>query len=405
MKNKILRCRRRYLAICGLGLLFVGIIYAWSILKVPFAESFGWQSSELALNYTISMSFFCIGSLLAGWLFKKIRPAVLLLTGAFLTGVGFCLTAMLSGRSILLLYLFYGVLGSLGIGIAYNALLTIGNAWFPDKKGTSSGLLMMCFGLSSLVLGKLAAAMFDAEMIGWHRGYLILGILIAIVLAICAVTLRLPGSTDALPEAAKKKRNAENVTVRDYTPTEMIRRPTFWIYYVYGILAAAVGSATISFAKELIMSFGADASFAATLVGVLSLCNGLGRVLCGLSFDQFGRKSTMLLASLITLAAPAMMLAALFSGSLPLAAAALGVTGISFGTAPTIGSAFISTFYGTKHYAINYGISNSKLMISSFAATLASMLLTTTGGYVAPFAMLFCMAAASMGLCFLIRKP
>lgn len=50
--------RWRYLAVSAVGLLFVGIIYAWSILKVPFSAEFGWEPSKLAFNYTLTMCFF-----------------------------------------------------------------------------------------------------------------------------------------------------------------------------------------------------------------------------------------------------------------------------------------------------------------------------------------------------------
>lgn len=398
------RNRWGYLSIGAIGLLFVGIIYAWSIIKVPLAAEFPWTSSQLALNYTISMSFFCIGSLISGWCSKRMSLQRLLLASAAMIFSGFVLTSRLIGN-IIGLYLAYGVLIGCGIGIAYNTLLTATTAWFPDKKGTSSGLLMMCFGFSSLILGKTAEILFDMSTIGWRKTYCGFGLAIAIILAACSFILKRPSSDTVLPKAAQKSKPETSFEPRDYTPKEMLSRPTFWIYYVYGILGASVGSAVISFARELSVSLGATTAFATLLVGMLSMCNGLGRVVCGFAFDYLGRQKTMFLSSLITALAPALMLGALLGNSLPLAVTSLGLTGISYGMNPTISSAFIGSFYGMRDYSMNYSISNSKLMFSSFAATFATALLTATGSYTAPFLLLLGLALVSLALCFFIRHP
>lgn len=398
-----LKKRWLYLAVCSLGLLFVGVIYAWSILKAPLAEEYGWTASQLAVNYTIMMCFFCLGALASGWLTKKWALRKLLLLSAGMILLGYTLLAFLPGGSLVRLYLLYGVVIGGGIGISYNSLLATGNAWFPDKKGTSSGLMMMCFGFSTMLLGKLAAKLFDLPAFGWRKTFFLLGLSIALVLVLCMLIVRRPTAEDELPAPRKKAGN--DVQTLNATAAETIRRPTFWIFYVYGFLSASVGSAVISFAKDLSMSLGAAAETATLLVGVLSICNGLGRILCGISFDALGRKKTMILASAVTVIAPAIMLAAISSGSLPLAILSFCLTGASYGTIPTISAAFISAFYGMKDYALNYSISNTKLLFSSFAATASAALFSATGTYFAPFVLLLAMATLSFALVFAIRRP
>lgn len=395
-----------YLIVSAAGLLFVGIIYGWSILKVPFKENFGWDESSLALTYTISMSFFCLGSLFAGFVNKKISPRILLILSAVLLAGGYTLTSGLSGTNIQSLYLSYGLLVGFGIGIAYNTLLSIGNSWFPDKKGTSSGILMMAFGLSTMVLGKTASKLFALPALGWRKTFVILGAAMAVVLLICSFILQYPSKDVQFPKPQKlKKKNTEDFEQRDYSTAEVIRRPAFWLFYVYGTFNASVGSVVISFANELSQHLGATAAFAATLVGILSVFNGIGRILCGLSFDYFGRKRTMLITSSITLVAPIIMICALKMHSLPVGIVSLCLTGISFGSNPTISSAFIGTFYGMKDFSLNYSIGNTKLLISSFGATIAGSLLASTGSYMAPFILLTGFAVISFILNFTIRKP
>ena len=143
-----------YLIVGVIAMLFAGVLYAWSILKAPLATEFGWGASELALNFTLAMSFFCMGGLLGAAISKRLGSRVALIIAGILAALGFLLTALLQNSSVVMLYLSYGVLAGLGIGIAYNVLIATVSAWFPDKKGLYSGCLMMGFGASALILGN-----------------------------------------------------------------------------------------------------------------------------------------------------------------------------------------------------------------------------------------------------------
>ena len=78
------------LAIGAFALFFAGIIYAWSVIKAPFA-AFGWTSSQLGLNYTITMSMFCLGGLFSGLLNKKISAKIRMAASGVLVAGGFAL--------------------------------------------------------------------------------------------------------------------------------------------------------------------------------------------------------------------------------------------------------------------------------------------------------------------------
>ena len=170
-----------YLAIGVVAMLFAGVLYAWSILKAPLTDEFGWSASALALNFTLAMSFFCIGGLLGAQLSKRVGSRIALVIAGILAAAGFAWTGFLPNGSVALLYLSYGVVASTGIGIAYNVLISTVSAWFPDKKGLCSGCLMMGFGASALILGNAADALFKST-VGWRSTYIILGIGLFLVL-------------------------------------------------------------------------------------------------------------------------------------------------------------------------------------------------------------------------------
>lgn len=403
--NQSLSRRWGVLASGVVAMLFAGIIYAWSILKVPFASELAYDSKALALNFTLTMSFFCVGGLLSTLLVKWLGVRLTLMLSGTLAGGGFVLSSLLQAGQIGVLYLTYAFMAGLGIGIAYIVIISTVNAWFPDKRGTSTGVLMMGFGASSLVLGNLANSLFESTL-GWRNTYIVVGIAIALTLILTSLAIRRPDDTVTLPSPRPKAHmRAESFEARDYAPTEMIRRFSFWRAFVAFTCITAVGSSVISFARDLALSVGAEAALATTLVGVLSVCNGLGRIITGATFDAMGRRFTMIASNVLAIAAASITLLAVGIGSLPLCIAGLCLTGMSYGTVPTNCSAFMAAFYGTKHFGTNLSLGNFNLMLASFMATACSALQVSTGSYTLPFTVLLAMASVALVLNISIRRP
>jgi OFA family oxalate/formate antiporter-like MFS transporter len=373
-------------------MLFAGVLYAWSILKAPLGAEFGWGASALALNFTLAMGFFCVGGLLGARIAGKAgHRAALMLAGA-LAAAGFGLTALLRG-GIAGLYLTYGVLAGTGIGIAYNVIISTVSGWFPDKKGLCSGCLMMGFGASALVLGNAANALFRSS-VGWRGTFAIVGGAICLVLWLAGLLLKKPA-------AAKAACDAQD----GCTPGQMLGKPAFWMAFCAISFLAAVGSSVISFAKDLALSVQAPEALAVSLVGVLSVCNGLGRILTGALFDALGRRRTMLLANFLTMCAAAVTLLAVTMGSLGLCIGGLCLTGLSYGACPTITAAFTSSFFGMRHFSSNMAIMTFTVLGGSLIATVSNKILEITGGYTAAFGMLLALTAVALALNLLIKQP
>ncbi len=405
MKDKLNFKRYLILSVGIITMLFAGIIYAWSILKVPFAEELGFTKDDLSLNFTLTMSFFCLGGVLSSQFVRRIGTRLTIALSGLLAGLGFVLTSFIGEGGLFLLYLTYAVVSGFGIGVAYIVIISTVNSWFPDRKGFSSGALMMGFGASSLILGNLADMLFKTN-IGWRSTYVIFGIAIGIVLVVSSFFIYSPDAGTELPAPKKKKGSrSEDFEVRDYKPSEMLRRFTFWRAFLCLVCITAVGNSVISFARDLALSVGAGAALATTLVGVLAVCNGLGRIVTGAVFDSMGRRFTMIAANLLTIVAAGITLIAVSIGSLPLCVVGLCLTGMSYGTSPTVSSAFVVSFYGQKHFATNLGMMNFNLMVASFMATACSALLTATGGYTAPFILLLSLSVVALVLNLSIKKP
>lgn len=395
-----------YLAVGVFAMLFSGVLYAWSILKIPFKNVFDWSDSVLAFNFTLTMCFFCLGAFFGSLICKKIGPKITLIIAGALVGIGFVSTGLLNAEIPYLLYLTYAILAGTGIGISYNVIVSTVNAWFPDKKGFSSGCLMMGFGISTLLLGNIISALFENVNVGWSKAYILLGIVLAIVLVIAGIILRRPSADIELPSPkAKKSVQKESFETRDFSTKEMLKSFTFWRAFAFMALITAVGNSVISFARDLVISVDAAPALATTLVGVLSVFNGIGRILTGAVYDALGRRTTMLASNILTIVAAGLTLVAVQMNSLPLCIIGLCLTGLSYGSCPTMTSAFTASFYGAKHFATNYSLTNFNLIVASFIASFSNSLLISTGGYSAPFIMLLILAVGALGLNFTIRKP
>lgn len=220
--KKTLSIRWLYLVFGIFSMLFAGIIYGWSILKSPLGTEFGWNAAQLTTNFTITMIFFCLGGFVGAKLTGKIGVKLTAISAGLLSTLGFVLASYIDGSNIVMLYLSYGLLAGLGIGIAYNVVIGTVNAWFPDKKGLCSGALMMGFGSSSLVLGSVANA--AMENFGWRITYRALGLGLGVILILTGLVLRRPDPSVSLPvPKAKRNQKSEAFEIRDYTTAQMLR--------------------------------------------------------------------------------------------------------------------------------------------------------------------------------------
>ena len=185
----------------------------------------------------------------------------------------------------------------------------------------------------------------------------------------------------------------------------MLARPSFWLAFICISFLAAVGSTVISFAKDLALSVDAPETLAVSLVGVLSVCNGIGRILTGAVFDLIGCRRTMLCANLLTIGAAVVTLVAVYANSLGLCIVGVCLVGMSYGACPTITSAFTSTFFGMKHFSGNMALMTFTVMVGSFVATAANRVLEASGGYTGAFLMLLALTFVALILNACIRKP
>lgn len=394
-----------YLGTATLTLLFLGLIYAWSIFRTPFSELFpDWSISQLSLTFTISMIFFCLGGFAGGLMSRKFSVRVRFLISAVMLFIGFFAVSMVDtanpGLSLIMLYVFYGVFGGGGVGVAYNTVIGTINKWFPDKVGLASGIMLMGFGLGGLVLGSVVNAMIGTS--GLLQVFRILGIVIAVVCVLAAFIIKVPGEEDmaALMSAGgsltKKSsgKTAAEVPAQNYSPAEMLKTARFWFFTLWAILLNSAGLLVINSAANISVAFGGTA----VLGMIVSLFNGAGRIIAGNNFDRFGRKTATIINNAFMLAAGLFLTMGGMTGNYIFILCGLVLVGLAYGGCPTITSAYINKAFGPANFATNFSIANFSLIpAATIGPMISSALLESAGGsYNTNFFAIIAFAAAAL---------
>lgn len=163
----------------------------------------------------------------------------------------------------------------------------------------------------------------------------------------------------------------------------MIRKSSFWIFFLWATVLSAAGLAVVSQATGIAMEVGPNISLGtiSTVVGLISIFNGIGRVIFGGLFDKIGRQKTMMLNNILFLIAVFIIMSALKSGQFSLIIIGFCITGIAYGGITPTNSAFVNEFYGSKYYPINLSLINMNLLIASFGSTIAGALYDMSNSY------------------------
>ena len=327
--------------------------------------------SALSMTFTISMSCFCLGGVVGGQLSKKLGVKVRLIITTVCLFIGFFSVSMLnpadSAGSLTKLYIFYGVFGGGGVGIGYNTVVSTITKWFPDKVGLASGIMLMGFGLGSLLLGSVVNGLVVA--LGLFPAFKILAFAITAVMVVGIFVIKLPdGSTD---EKADK-----SATV-NFTTSEMMTTSRFWIFFLWATALNSAGLIVINSAANISMAYGGSA----ILGMVVSLFNGVGRIVAGNNFDHFARKKSTLINVGFMLTAGIFLMLGGRSNSLALITVGLVFVGMTNGGTPTIASAYTNLSFGPENFTSNFSIINFSPLPASFIGPLISAkLLDAAGG-------------------------
>ena len=324
----------------------IGSAYAWSVFQNPLISLFGWTTTQTSLAFTISLALVPISMIFAGRLQDLYGPKYVTLAGGCVFGLGIFLTSTIT--SLTGLYLYYGLLGGLGIGMVYACMVGNTMKWFPDKRGLAGGLIAMGFGLGAVVFAPLGVALINSY--GVLNTFAIFGIVFSSIIIVASFFLAAPAKVSTTQQTAAQTLDLKNTL----NAQEMVKTPKFytlWILYAIGCIG---GLMIIGHASPIVQQkVGLQPQEAALIVSFLGIANSLGRVFWGTMSDRFGRMPTLISTYIVS--ALCLMTLSWFS---TLTLTIIGLAGIAlcFGGYLGIMPSICADFFGSKHIGINYGI-------------------------------------------------
>jgi MFS family permease len=385
--------------------LCLGTIYSWSVFVGPlttyFTKTLGQTvtTNDILMPFSVFLAFFAIAMPLVGKYIEQYGPRNITIVGGILTGLGWLLASFAS--SVPMLYVMYGIVGGIGVGIAYGVPVAVAARWFPDKRGLAVGLTVLGFGFS---------AFFTANIAGWLIGtygvmttFRIFGIVFVILTILLALPLKFPktgwvpaGWTPPAPKQGEPKSC-------ELTRSQMIKTSSFyalWACYFIGCLA---GLMAISIAKPVGTDVGIETGLATALVGVFAIFNGFGRPVFGALTDRLTPRVTAMVSfSLIAVVSLLMWQIPTVPVYLIAFVVLWGCLGGWLAIAPTS----CGTYFGTCDYPRCYGVLFLAYGAGAIAGPqLAGFIKTTSGSYLGVFPYVLVLAVIGFIIAFTILKP
>ena len=291
MKNRWL------IALSAIGIhICIGSVYAWSVLTKPIMQAMGFTLKETTWTFSIAILFLGLSAGFLGDYVEKYGPRKSGLTSTCFFGLGMFGTALaLHLNSLPLLYLFYGVIGGIGLGTGYITPVSTLVKWFPNNRGFATGLAIMGFGFASLIAGPLMQIL--VAKYGLVQNFIILGCVYIVIMAASALYLEPPKASNGGPSGINVKSILPDT---QFTAKEARKTWQFyalwWIFFTNitcGIGLLAVAS---PMAQEVVKM---TPMAAASMVGIIGLINGLGRIFWSTISDYLGRSTVYVVFFLI----------------------------------------------------------------------------------------------------------
>ncbi len=287
---------RWLIAASGMGIhLSIGSVYAWSIFSKPITQQLGWALKDVQLTFSISILFLGLSAALLGRFVEKYGPRKAGTVSALFFGFGIGGSGLaILANNIYALYLCYGVLGGIGLGVGYIAPVSTLVKWFPDRRGLATGLAIMGFGFASLLAGPIIQELIVT--IGLPSTFFVLGAGYFVVIFASSQYLSPPpagwtpkGLQLSAASAEKKIRS----DLSQLNASEAVKTRRFSWLWLMLFINVTCGIAIISVASAMAQEVvGMSAAQAAVMVGLMGLFNGAGRLAWASFSDYFGRPNT-----------------------------------------------------------------------------------------------------------------
>lgn len=273
--------------------LSIGSVYSWSVFIKPIVKETGWKFSDTQFTFSIAILFLGLSAALLGHFVEKYGPRVSgtvasLFFGLGIAGSGFAIMM----NHLFLLYLCYGVMSGIGLGVGYITPVSTLVKWFPDRRGLATGLAIMGFGFASLIASPIIQKLIVT--VGLPNTFFIMGTVYFAAMILSSQYLA-PPRPGWMPKGYKLKAVSarEIKDTADLGVREALRTRRFYFLWLMLFINITCGIAVISVASPMGQEIARLTPYqAAAMVGLMGLFNGGGRIGWAALSDYAGRANT-----------------------------------------------------------------------------------------------------------------
>ncbi|MBW8189601.1 OFA family MFS transporter [Neiella marina] len=366
----------------------IGSVYAFSVFKKPLGQLIETATNnEIAMTFSLAIFFLGMAAAIMGHFVEKHGPRKAGLLSATFFGGGLLVAGLGAAmENLYIIWLGYGVLGGIGLGIGYITPVSTLVKWFPDRRGLATGLAIMGFGFGAMIgapIFNYIIESFGVANNGIANTWFIMGVVYIVIMMSSALYLERPpeGWMPAhMKEAIDSGKQKKVEDLSQQTANEAVKTGPFWGLWVMMFINISCGIGVIYSASPLAQeSIGLSPAEAAAVVGLMSLFNGLGRIGWASFSDVLGRGQTYMTFFLIQIVAflllPNITSVLLFQIVLY---TILTCYGGGFATLP----AFIGDLFGTKELGAIHGYVLTAWAAAGLAGPqINAYLHTLTGSY------------------------
>ncbi|MBI3249602.1 MAG: MFS transporter [Deltaproteobacteria bacterium] len=405
---------------CAFCVLFLtyGVQYSFGVFLPAMLDELGWQRASIAGAFSLYSMMYSGCSLISGRLTDSRGPQFVIALGGVLLGLGIIATSRMS--AMWHMYVFYGLIASLGMSTAYIPCNATVVKWFQRKRGLALGLASSGSSCGILICPPLASHLIAQW--GWRPVYCAGGVTILLLLNVVARFMvrspellglapdgDTPSPTGLAPASPSAHANdaSQPVTViapsGGWTLQQAWRLPAFWLLFVVFVIMLL----TVPVPFVHIVAYARDLGFSPTqgalAVSLMGLCAFVGSLSLGPLSDRIGRKQGLRISLILQVVAFLLFLSANSLGQLYCGAAAFG---FFYGSMATLFPALIGDFFSRLHAGTITGFLFAGAgILGAWGPMIAGYLRDTSGSYHVAFMCSIATSVVALSLFLLTPKP